>query len=98
MVPFKHENMMAVACNNKEAGKVTRSMCKVGCIACGLCSKQTELFSVANNLAKMDYEKYEPDEKTDTAYSKCPTCVIVYRGKTAPPPRTKEKKVAAAKS
>lgn len=96
MVPFTNENMMTVACNNKEAGKVARSMCQVGCIACGLCVRQSELFAVANNLAKMDYEKYEPDEKTETAYNKCPTCVIVYRGKSAPQPREPKKKVAAA--
>ena len=86
MVPFSHENMMTVACSNKETGKVTRSMCKVGCIACGLCAKQTDLFKVDNYLARMDYERYRPDEKTETAMSKCPTKVIVLRGKTAPEP------------
>ncbi|MFA5423073.1 MAG: RnfABCDGE type electron transport complex subunit B [Phycisphaerae bacterium] len=98
MVSFNHENMMTVACSNKEVGKVVRSMCKVGCIACGICAKQSDVFSVTDNLAKIDDEKYQPDEKTEAAYNKCPTCVIVYRGKTAPPPREPAAKKAAAAS
>jgi ferredoxin len=87
MVPFSHENMMTVACKNRETGKVTRSMCKVGCIACGLCAKQTNLFTVADNLARMDYKNYRPSEQTETAMTKCPTGVIIYVGKNAPSPR-----------
>jgi Na+-translocating ferredoxin:NAD+ oxidoreductase RNF subunit RnfB len=96
MVPFSHENMMTVACSSKESGKSTRSICKVGCIACGLCAKQTDIFAVKDNLARTDYQKYQPDEKTETAINKCPTGVIVYRGKTAPPPRQPKQKAAAA--
>ena len=84
MVPFGHENMITVACNSKETGKSTRSICKVGCIACKVCTKQSDLFSVENNLARLDYAKYEPSEQTELAMTKCPTKVIVYRGKTAP--------------
>jgi electron transport complex protein RnfB len=92
MVPFSHENMMVVACRSKEKGKSTRSFCKVGCIACGLCAKQTDLFKVEDNLARLDYIKYQPSEKTETAMNKCPTGVIVYRGKSAPEPRQPTKK------
>jgi RnfABCDGE-type electron transport complex B subunit len=83
MVPFGYENMMTVACSSKESGKVTRSMCKVGCIGCGLCAKQTDLFKVEDNLARLDYEKYQPTEQTETAKEKCPTKVIIEVGKTA---------------
>jgi len=92
MVPFNHENMLAVACSNKETGKATRSMCRVGCIACGLCVKQTDLFKIEDNHALLDYEKYEPTEQTETAMSKCPTGVIVLRGRTAPPDRMPKQK------
>jgi len=95
MVPFKHENMLTVACSSKENGKTVRSMCQVGCIACGICAKQSDIFTVTENLAKTDYQKYEPDDKTLSAYNKCPTCVIVYRGKNAPDPREPAKKKAA---
>jgi electron transport complex protein RnfB len=96
MVPFSHENMMTVACRSKETGKSTRAFCKVGCIACGLCVKQTDLFKVEDNLARLDYTKYEPSEQTETAMNKCPTGVIVYRGKSAPESRQPAKKSAAA--
>ena len=86
MVPFSHENMMTVACSSKETGKSTRSFCKVGCIGCGLCAKQTDIFVVEDNLARLDYTKYQPNEKTETAMNKCPTKVIVFRGKSAPEP------------
>lgn len=98
MVPFSCENMITVACSSKENGKTARSMCQVGCIACGLCAKQSDVFSVSDNLAVVDYKKYQPNEKTEAAYNKCPTCVIVYRGKTAPPPRESKKKPEAAKA
>ncbi len=98
MVPFGYENTMTVACSSKENGKTTRSMCKVGCIACKMCVKQSELFTMDGNVASLDYEKYEPDEQTETAMTKCPTGVIVYRGKNAPAPRPAGQKKAAAKA
>ncbi len=95
MIPFSQENMMLVACKSREAGKVTKTMCKVGCIGCGICAKQSDIFSVEDNLARVDYEKYQPIEQTrhtdggqaETAMNKCPTGVIVYRGRTAPKPQ-----------
>jgi len=98
MVPFGHENMMTVACNSIETGRAVRAMCKVGCIGCGICAKQTDQFGVTDNLARLDYTKYEPDEQAETAMTKCPTGVIVYRGPTAPEPRQPKEKVAAAKA
>jgi electron transport complex protein RnfB len=95
MVPFSQENMMTVACRNKENGKVTRSVCKVGCIGCGICAKQSELFKVEDNLARLDYIGYKPSEKTETAMNKCPAKVIVYRGKSAPEPAMPVEKAAA---
>ena len=96
MVPFGQENMMTVACSSRESGKVTRSMCQVGCIACGLCAKQSDLFKVEDNLARMDYGRYAPSEATETAMTKCPTGVIVERGKTARQPRAAGEKAAKA--
>ncbi|MHC4462292.1 MAG: RnfABCDGE type electron transport complex subunit B [Planctomycetota bacterium] len=96
MVPFAQENMMTVACSSKETGKSTRGMCKVGCIGCGICAKQTEQFCVEDNLARLDYEKYEPTEQTETALNKCPTGVIIYVGKTAPAAREPKQKAVSA--
>jgi len=98
MVPFSHENMMTVACSSKEAGKSTRAFCKVGCIGCGLCAKQTDVFVVEDNLARLDFAKYQPNEKTETAMKKCPTKVIVLRGKSVPEPAKPGKKAAPTKT
>ena len=92
MVPFTREHMMTVACSSKETGKSTRSICKVGCIGCGLCAKQSDLFKVEDNLARCDYAKYEATEKEQAAMSKCPTKVIVYRGKNPTEPSQSDKK------
>lgn len=94
LVPFSNENMMTVACSSKENGKSTRSMCKVGCIGCGICAKQVDIFSVENNVADIDYEKYQPNEQTEAAFNKCPTGVIVYRGPSAPEPRAAGQKAS----
>jgi ferredoxin len=88
--------MITVACSNRENGKTTRAMCKVGCIACGLCAKQTDLFAVTDNLARIDYDKCQSSEQTETAMNKCPTGVIVYRGKTAQADRQPASKKATA--
>jgi RnfABCDGE-type electron transport complex B subunit len=99
MVPFRHENMMTVACSSRETGKSTRAICKVGCIGCGLCAKQSDLFKIEENLARFDYALYQMTEKEEAAMDKCPTKVIIYRGKNAPePPAPGEKKTAAAKA
>jgi len=97
MVAFSAENMMTVACRSAETPKTTRRMCKVGCIGCKMCEKQTDIFKIEDNLARLDYERYEPSEQTETAMAKCPTGVIVYRGKSAPPPRAPGQKPASAK-
>ena len=96
MVPFRHENMMTVACSSKETGKSTRAICKVGCIGCGLCAKQSDLFKVEDNLARVDYTKYETTEKEETAMNKCPTKVIIYLGRTAPQGEQPVKKAATS--
>jgi len=96
MVPFRFENMMIVACNSKETGKSTRSICKAGCIGCGICVKQTDVFSVEDNLARIDCARYEPSEQTETAMNKCPTKVIIYCGKTAPEPEAAGQKTKAS--
>jgi Na+-translocating ferredoxin:NAD+ oxidoreductase RNF subunit RnfB len=96
MVPFGHENMMTVACRSRESGKMTRQFCQVGCIGCGICAKQSDAFTVEDNLARMDYAKYEPSGQNEAAYNKCPTGVIVYRGRTAPAPREPKAKKPAS--
>jgi electron transport complex protein RnfB len=86
---------MTVACSSKETGKSTRAVCKVGCIGCGLCAKQSDLFKVEDNLARFDYAQYQMTEKEEAAMKKCPTKVIIYRGKTAPKSGQSDKKAVS---
>ncbi len=98
MVPFTQDIVMTVACSSKENGKNTRTFCKVGCIGCGMCAKQSDLFGVTDNVARIDFSKYELSEAAQTAMDKCPTGSIVFRGKNAPadrPAGQKAKPVAA---
>ena len=97
MVPFTQDIMMTVACNSKENGKNTRTFCKVGCIGCGMCSRNCDLFTTENFLARLDFEKYASSEEAQNAMDKCPTGNIVFRGKNAPAPRPAGQKPAAAK-
>jgi Na+-translocating ferredoxin:NAD+ oxidoreductase RNF subunit RnfB len=96
MVPFTQQIMMTVACNSKENGKTTRTFCKVGCIGCGMCSRNCDLFTTEDNLARLDFGKYELTEEAQTAMDKCPTGNIVFRGKNAPAPRPAGQKPKAA--
>lgn len=99
MVPFHHDPMMVVACSSRENGKTTRAMCQVGCLGCGLCAKHSDAFQVQDNLARVDYARYEPSVQNEAAYNKCPTGAIVYRGLSAPAPRPpKAKQTAPANS
>lgn len=81
MVPFKAERILVVACSNKDPGKVVRSVCTVGCIGCGICQKLNELFTVADNLAGIDYDRYDPEADLAPVLAKCPREGLVYVGK-----------------
>ena len=81
MIPFKEDKMLIVACRSQELGKDTRGMCSTGCIACKMCTKLSDAFEMDGNVAKINYDKYEDMEKMQAAADKCPTKVIVYRGK-----------------
>ncbi|MGC9453937.1 MAG: RnfABCDGE type electron transport complex subunit B [Phycisphaerae bacterium] len=83
MVPFKAEQVVAIACSNQDPGKAVRAVCKVGCIGCGLCAKASELFAVDDNLARLDYEAYDPsrEEELLAAAEKCPMKSIIRVGK-----------------
>ena len=93
MVPFSADKVLTVACSSKEKGKVTKDMCKVGCIGCKICQKNSEMFEVVDNLAKVNYKKYFDDEAAQAAAAKCPTKVIIYAGKTE---RSHDQPVVAA--
>jgi Na+-translocating ferredoxin:NAD+ oxidoreductase subunit B len=55
MVPVASE--VTINCNSKAKGPEVRKVCKVGCIACGICVKTCSVsaITVENNLARIDY-------------------------------------------
>ena len=95
MVPFKEDAMLVVTCKSQELGKEARGRCSVGCIGCKMCARLSDMFEMDGNLANINYEKYNVDDKAKTALSKCPPKVIRYHGKGAdelntPAPEPKE--------
>jgi Na+-translocating ferredoxin:NAD+ oxidoreductase RNF subunit RnfB len=67
---------VVVACSSRDTGAVTRKTCPVGCIGCKICVKQVpEVFTVADNLAIVDYGKI--GVPCEAAIEKCPTKCIV---------------------
>jgi len=73
-IPYEAD--VIVACNSKDKGNVVRKYCKVGCIACGKCTRSSPEggFVVENFLAHIDYSK---TGERDSAVKDCPTkCII----------------------
>ncbi len=82
MLPFKTEQMIVVACSNKDFGKEVRAVCKVGCLGCGACARISDLFKIEDNVSRIDYDKYEPGkmEEINLVLEKCPMKRILYVG------------------
>jgi ferredoxin len=82
MVPFKQDRMLTVACSNKDQGKDVRAVCRVGCIGCMGCARRSGLFTMEDNLARVDYDKYDPEtlDAAGVAIDKCPAQGIVFVG------------------
>lgn len=83
MVPFKAEEMLVVTCANLDFGKDVKAVCKVGCIGCKACTRFSGLFTVENNLPRIDYENYDPTkpEEFSKAFEKCPMKRLLHVGK-----------------
>ncbi|MDQ0507657.1 Na+-translocating ferredoxin:NAD+ oxidoreductase RNF subunit RnfB [Peptoniphilus ivorii] len=73
LMPYKQQT--EVKCSTHDPGKVVRTNCSIGCIACGLCERNCpkDAVHVVDNLAKIDYEKCI---NCGICASKCPTGAI----------------------
>jgi len=81
-IPFAQDCMLVVTCSNQEPGKNVKKVCKSGCIGCKKCQKLfTEVFSVKDNLADVDYGNYPGEGALDAVIEQCPTGVLAYFGK-----------------
>jgi len=87
MVPFKADRIAVVACANRDPGKVVRKVCTVGCIGCGLCAKLSDVFNVTDNIAGVDYDRYDPATDFGPVLEKCPRKTIVMVGTPSPEDR-----------
>lgn len=84
-IPFKSERMMVVACSNHDPGKAVREVCEVGCIGCSACARVlTEVFTMDNNLAVIDYDKVAGETDFEGARAKCPMKSMAHFGKPLP--------------
>ena len=74
LVPYDKKHR--VKCSNKDKGKTAMDVCKVSCIACGMCEKNCpkNAIKVTNNVAVIDYEKCDA---CGTCAEKCPRKCIV---------------------
>lgn len=73
LVPY--DNEVVVKCKSKDAGKVVRGNCSVGCIGCQICVKNcpVDAFTFESYLAKIEYEKCT---NCGICAEKCPTKAI----------------------
>jgi len=84
-IPFKQEQMLVVACSNKEPGRNVKQVCKVGCIGCKICQRLfADLFEVKDNLSLLNYETYTGCENLAPLMEKCPAEALVHFGKPKP--------------
>jgi RnfABCDGE-type electron transport complex B subunit len=82
MVPFKAEQVLAVACSSKDFGKEVKGVCVTGCIGCKSCHRVTNgLFAMSENLPILDYDNYQPDFDFTEALEKCPMASLIWVGK-----------------
>lgn len=73
------DGLTAVLCGSHAPGKETKEICPVGCIGCGICAKLTQntVFSIIDNLAKVDYNQATNQTNWELPRVKCPTGCIV---------------------
>lgn len=78
LIPLAHD--IYVACSSHDTGKDTKSVCPVGCIACGICARVKDSpFYLKENLSCIDYKKVAHNEPFEEARNKCPTKCIIKR-------------------
>jgi Na+-translocating ferredoxin:NAD+ oxidoreductase RNF subunit RnfB len=69
-----------VACKSLDEGDSAQQECEVACTACEKCVVDAPkgLIEIKNNLAVIDYEKYQDIDVDRTPIERCPTGAIVW--------------------
>jgi RnfABCDGE-type electron transport complex B subunit len=83
LIPW--DQKVYLACISRDFGKAVKSVCKVGCIGCGLCAKEkttaNEIITMDDKLPVIHYEKVKDAAKDlGNAVTKCPTNSFAVRG------------------
>jgi RnfABCDGE-type electron transport complex B subunit len=84
MVPFKAKRVLTISCSNLDFGKEVMAVCNVGCIGCKACTKQANVFTMHQHVARINYDLYTPDMDLSAAIEKCPRKVMVMMGEPTP--------------
>lgn len=80
MVPFKASQMLVVKCSNEDFGKDVSEVCKVGCIGCKACVRETDLMDMDGHLPVISYEDYGDDIDFEAILDKCKRESLVFVG------------------
>ena len=81
MVPFKAERMLVVACSNQDSGPDVKAVCKVGCLGCKACTRNSNLIQMDGNLPRIDYDNYDPQVNLELVIGECPRESLLFVGK-----------------
>ena len=79
---FRQKAIPVVACSNKDKAKDAKAVCNNACVGCKACAKESDLFTISDNLSKCNYDGYSPlkYEEVMKAIEKCPTGCIQFMG------------------
>jgi RnfABCDGE-type electron transport complex B subunit len=79
---FKETTIPVVACSNKDKAKDAKAVCNNSCVGCRMCAKESDLFTISDNLSKCKYDDYSASKYEDAvkAVEKCPTGCIHFMG------------------
>jgi Na+-translocating ferredoxin:NAD+ oxidoreductase RNF subunit RnfB len=79
------EHKVYVKCLSHDKGVVVKSICPVGCIGCKICEKlSNSVFTVENNLSRVEYSRAKSDTPWQVVVEKCPTKCIAWEEKCQP--------------
>lgn len=74
---YPYDQEVMVKCMSRDVGKTVRQVCKVGCIACGLCVRQCpDGFVLQDKIARFNNAPGLDPEAVANAIAKCPTKCI----------------------
>lgn len=80
LLPLTEKFLIYVACVNKDKADEVKAICRVGCIACGICTKigPQAGFVLEHDLARVNYEKIKDHREGAwlKALEKCPMKTI----------------------